>query len=108
MPEITIDDFSAIDLRAALVLSAEKVQKTDKLLKLELDLGFEKRTMVAGIAQFYTPEELEGKTVVVLANLKPAKLKGVQSQGMILAGTDYENGSVAVLDRPVTPGTRIK
>ncbi|MFO7931721.1 MAG: methionine--tRNA ligase [Desulfosalsimonas sp.] len=108
MPEITIDDFSAIDLRAALVLSAEKVQKTDKLLKLELDLGFEKRTMVAGIAQFYTPEELEGKTVVVLANLKPAKLKGVQSQGMILAGTDYENGSVAVLDRAVTPGTRIK
>ncbi|MFP4193805.1 MAG: methionine--tRNA ligase [Desulfobacterales bacterium] len=107
-PEINIDDFAAVDLRAAKVISGEKVPKTDKLLKLELDLGFEKRTVVAGIAQFYTPEELTGKTVVVLANLKPAKLKGIKSQGMILAAVGEEDGSVAVLDRDVEPGTRLK
>ncbi|MFP3998300.1 MAG: methionine--tRNA ligase [Desulfobacterales bacterium] len=107
-PEITIDDFAAMDLRAAAVISAEKVPKTDKLLKLELDLGFEKRIVVAGIAELYTPDELIGKTVVVLANLKPAKLKGIQSQGMILAAVEGKNGSVAVLDRNVKPGTRLK
>ncbi|MCF8094732.1 MAG: methionine--tRNA ligase [Desulfobacteraceae bacterium] len=108
MPEITMEDFASVDLRAATVISAERVPKTDKLLKLELDLGFERRTVVAGVAEFYTPEELAGKTVVVLANLKPAKLKGVQSQGMLLAGIDNENGSVAVLDRHLPPGTRLK
>ncbi|MCF8110148.1 MAG: methionine--tRNA ligase [Desulfobacteraceae bacterium] len=107
-PEITIDDFAGIDLRAAKVISAERVPKTEKLLKLELDLGFEKKTVVAGIALFYAPEELTGKTVVVLANLKPAKLRGIKSQGMILAATGDENGSVAVLDRDVAPGTRLK
>lgn len=107
-PEIELDDFARIDLRAATVISAEKIAKADKLLKLEVDLGFERRTLVAGIAQFYTPEELTGKTVIVLANLKPAKLMGVRSQGMVLAAVDEENGAVAVLDRHIPAGTRLK
>ena len=107
-PEISLDDFSGIDLRAATVESAEKVPKTDKLLKLEVNLGFEKRTVVAGIAEFYEPDDLIGKTVVVLANLKPAKLRGVSSEGMVLAALGSEDGAVAVLDRPMPPGTRLK
>ena len=85
---IAIDDFAQIDLRAAKVLTAERVPKTDKLLKLTLDLGSEQRTVVSGIAAAYTPEQLVGRTVVYLANLKPAKLRGVVSQGMILAAGD--------------------
>ena len=107
-PEISLDDFSGIDLRAATVETAEKVPKADKLLKLEVNLGFEKRTVVAGIAEFYEPGDLIGKTVVVLANLKPAKLRGVSSEGMLLAALDKENAAVAVLDRPMPPGTRLK
>src|SRR3954451_22454818 len=68
---ITIDDFAKIDLRVAVVLAAERVPKTDKLLKLELDLGFEQRTIVSGIAQFYEPEALVGRRIVIVANLKP-------------------------------------
>ncbi|MBS3754648.1 MAG: methionine--tRNA ligase [Desulfobacterales bacterium] len=106
--EISLDDFSGIDLRAATVETAEKLPKADKLLKLGVNLGFEKRTVVAGIAEFYEPGDLIGKTVVVLANLKPAKLRGVSSEGMVLAALDRENASVAVLDRPMPPGTRLK
>ncbi len=107
-PEIGIDDFSKIDLRAARVLHAEKIPKANKLLKLEIDLGSETRTIVAGIAQAYSPEQLVGKTVVVLANLKPAKLMGVRSQGMLLAAVEGDGCSVAVLDRDMPPGTRLK
>ncbi len=82
--EITIDDFMKIDLVTALVKTAEKVEKKDKLLKITLDVGGEERTVVSGIAQHYKPEELVGKTVVLVKNLKPAKLGGVMSQGMIL------------------------
>lgn len=107
-PEITIEAFGRIDLRAATVISAEKMAKADKLLKLEVDLGFEKRTLVAGLAQYYAPEQITGKTVIVLANLKPAKLMGVRSEGMVLAAVEGETGALAVLDRPVPPGTRLK
>lgn len=82
--EITFDDFSRIDLRAGTILEAEKVAKTKKLIKLEVDLGFEQRTIVSGIAEHYDPATLPGKKVCVLANLAPRKLKGIESQGMIL------------------------
>ncbi len=84
---ITIDDFDKVDLRVARILSAEKVEKSKKLLKLEVDLGFEKRTVVSGISLYYSPEELVGKKVILVANLKPAKLMGVESHGMVLAGS---------------------
>lgn len=88
--EIAIDDFSKIDLRVALVTACEKVEKTDKLLKLTVKLGEEMRTVVSGIAKFYTPEEMIGKRVVMIANLKPAKLRGIESRGMILCAEDAE------------------
>ena len=89
-PEITIDDFAKIQLKTGLVLTAEKVEKSDKLLKMSVRVGAETRTIVSGIAKYYTPEEMVGKTVVVVANLKPAKLRGITSEGMILCGEDSE------------------
>jgi methionyl-tRNA synthetase len=87
---ITYEDFIKTDLRTAKILSAEKVAKADKLLKLELDLGFEKRTVVSGIALHYSPEEIIGKQVLVLANLAPRTLKGIESNGMILMAEDAD------------------
>ncbi len=86
--EISIDDFEKVQLRTARVLSCERVPKSDKLLKLSLSLGTEQRTVVSGIAKHYTPEEMVGKQVVLVANLKPAKLRGIESQGMILCASD--------------------
>jgi methionyl-tRNA synthetase len=103
-PEITIDDFAKIDLRVATVVSAQPVPRAKKLLQLEVDLG-EKRTIVSGIAGSYTPEDLVGKQVIVVANLKPAKLMGVLSKGMLIAATDDAGVTVATLDKTVTAGT---
>lgn len=83
-PEVVFDDFARIDLRVGTILSAEKVEKADKLLKLQVDLGFEQRTIVSGIAQHFTPDSLMNKQVVVVANLAPRKMRGIESQGMIL------------------------
>jgi methionyl-tRNA synthetase len=83
-PEIVYDDFAKLDLRTGKILSAEKVEKADKLLKLEVDLGFEKRTIVSGIAMHFKPEEIIGRQVVVVVNLAPRKMKGITSNGMIL------------------------
>ena len=94
--EISIDDFFQVKLRVAEVTVAEKVQKADKLLKLTLDVGDETRTVVSGIAEWYEPEELLGKKVVLVANLKPAKLRGIVSQGMILAADDGRGGLTLV------------
>lgn len=88
---VSIEEFKKMDLRLAEVLSAEKVSSADKLLKLTLSLGEEKREVVAGIAQYYQPEELVGKKVVMIVNLQPAKIRGIESQGMILAAVDQEN-----------------
>ena len=105
--EITIEDFARIDLRSAKVLAAEAVPKTDKLLKLVLDLGGEQRTVISGIAGAYVPADIVGRTVLFLANLKPAKIRGVVSHGMILAaGSDPL--SLACFDRDVPPGTKVK
>jgi methionyl-tRNA synthetase len=106
--EIAYDDFAKMDLRAAKVLSAEKVPKADKLLKLTLDLGGEQRTVVSGIAPTYTPETIVGRTVLYLANLAPRKIRGVESQGMILAAGDAEVLGLAAFDREVPPGTPIR
>ncbi|MEO6404379.1 MAG: methionine--tRNA ligase [Ferruginibacter sp.] len=89
-PEIQFDDFSKIDLRTGTILSAEKVEKADKLLKLEIDLGFEKRTVVSGIAMHFNPSDIIGKQVVVVANLAPRKMRGIESNGMILMAEDKE------------------
>ena len=89
-PEIVFDDFSKIDLKVGTILSAEKVEKADKLLKLEIDLGFEKRIIVSGIALHFKSEEITGKQVVVVANLAPRKMKGIESNGMILMAADKD------------------
>lgn len=106
-PEISIEDFSKIDLRVGTVLKAEKIEKSKKLLKIEVDIG-EQRTLVSGISQDYTPEEIIGKQVVVVANLKPAKLMGVKSHGMILAATDEKGLTLASFCKKVVPGTPLK
>ena len=86
--EIQFDDFAKIDLKVGTILSAEKVEKADKLLKLEVDLGFEKRTIVSGIALHFAPEEIVGKQVTVVCNLAPRKMRGIESNGMILMAED--------------------
>ncbi len=106
--EIDIDLFSRIDLRVVTVLEAEKVPKADRLLKLQVALGPEKRTIVAGIAQHYSPEELVGKQVVIVANLKPAKIRGIESQGMILAAADEQGLAVLTPQQPVEAGSKAK
>ena len=106
-PEIDIDDFRKVDLRVATVLRAEPVPKAKKLLKLEIDMG-ERRTIVAGIAEHYTPESLAGRQVIVVANLKPAKLMGVVSQGMLLAAGEAAGPVLVLPDKTVTPGTPLK
>jgi methionyl-tRNA synthetase len=88
--EIQYDDFAKIDLRVGTILSAERVPKADKLLKLQIDLGFEERTIVSGIAEHFSPEELPGQQVVVVANLAPRKLRGIESNGMILSAEDAD------------------
>jgi methionyl-tRNA synthetase len=96
---ISIDDFARVELRAAEVIAAEPVPKTDRLLQLTLRLGSEERTVVSGIAEHYQPEDLVGRRLVVVANLAPAKLRGIESQGMILAAED-ESGKLALVELP--------
>lgn len=105
---ISIDDFAKVDLRVAEVVEAQKVENADKLLKLKVRLGEEERTIVAGIALHYKPEELVGKKVVVVANLKPAKLRGITSQGMLLAASQGEQLGVITLDRDVPSGAKVR
>ncbi len=105
-PEITPDTLNKVDLRVATVVHAEEIPRAKKLLKLEVDLG-ERKTIVAGISADYTPEDLIGKQVIVVANLKPAKLMGILSQGMLLAAVDENGCTVATLDKKVKPGTSL-
>ena len=106
--EIVYDDFAKLELKAGTVTACEKVAKADKLLKLEVDLGHEKRTIVSGIALHYNPEEMVGKQVIVVTNLAPRKMKGIESQGMILTAED-SNGKLQLLtpENPVTPGSNV-
>ncbi len=104
---IDFDDFSKIDLRTARVIKAEKIAKADKLLKLTVEVGNEERTLVAGISQHYTPEEMVGKTLVIVANLRPRKLMGIESQGMALAVSDGGKLNLLSPDEEVASGLRI-
>lgn len=104
-----IDDFRKIQLRTAKVIAAERVPKSDKLLKLRVEIAGKERQILAGIAKFYTPEEMTGKTVVVAANLKPAKLMGLESQGMLLAANDDEgNLALVTLEREMPSGSEVR
>jgi methionyl-tRNA synthetase len=105
-PPIVYDDFSKMDLRVAKILEAEKMKKSQKLMKLQVDLGFEKRQIIAGIAEHYSAEELVGKSVVIVANLEPRKLMGEISQGMVLAGS--QPGKLRILEcSEIAPGTQV-
>jgi methionyl-tRNA synthetase len=106
---ITIDDFMKVELRVAKVLAAERVPKSKKLLKLNVDVGTEQRTIVAGIAEAYEPETLVGRTVVIVFNLQPATLMGVESNGMVLAASP-EGGKPMLLsfEEPPPPGARVR
>jgi len=107
-PSIQFDDFAKIDLKVGTILSAEKVEKADKLLKLSVDLGFETRTIVSGIALYFKPEDIVGKQVVVVANLAPRKMRGIESNGMILMAED-KNGQLHFVNPPdvINPGAPV-
>ncbi len=106
---IGIEDFTKADLRVGKIVLAERVEKSDKLVKLKVDIGTElPRQVVAGIGRSYTPEDLMGKTVVIVTNLKPAKLMGVESQGMLLAASGDDTLAVVTFDREIKPGSRVK
>jgi methionyl-tRNA synthetase len=109
-PQITIDEFQKIQLKTAKVLTAERVPKSEKLLKLQVSLGegTEPRQIVAGIGKKYTPEALIGKTIIIVANLKSAKLMGIESQGMVLAAGDSDVRGLATILEEVDPGTKVK
>ncbi len=110
LPQITIDDFMKVELRVAQILVAERVPKADKLLRLEVDLGYERRQILAGIAETYAPEALVGRKVVIVANLAPRKLRGLESNGMVVAASLGERGKPALagfLDE-VELGARLK
>ncbi|AZN40603.1 methionine--tRNA ligase [Paenibacillus albus] len=106
--EISIDEFMKVELRVAQVLSAEPIPKADKLLKLQLDLGFEQRQVVSGIAKFYTPEQLVGRKVICVVNLKPVKLRGEMSQGMILAASHGDQLTLATVPEDMPNGAIVK
>ncbi len=108
-PEVTIDDFGKLEFRVAEVIKAEAHPKADKLLVLSVKLGGEERTIVSGIKKWYDPSELAGKKVIIVANLKPVKLRGIESQGMILAAEDAEgNLSISALDRDISSGSEVR
>ena len=106
--EITIDDFKKIDLRVVQILTAEAVEGADKLLKLTVDTGSGERNIVAGIAQNYKPSELIGMKVILVTNLKPAKVRGIESQGMILAGVGKNDLSVLTVQKDMPVGTKVR
>ena len=105
---ISIDDFQNLDLRVATIIEAEKIPQADKLLKLRVDLGDEKRQVVAGIAEHYAPDHLIGKQVIVVVNLQPAKIRGIESQGMVLAAAGEEDLVLGTFEKHVPAGTRVR
>ena len=111
IPEfITIDDFAKIELRVAQIKVAERIPKADKLLRLEVDLGYETRQILSGIAEYYTPESLIGRKIVIIANLAPRKMRGLESNGMLLAASlgDGDKPVLAGFLEDVPLGARLK
>ncbi len=107
-PLISIDDFSKIELRVGRILSAERIEKADKLLKLQIDLGFETRQVVSGIAKYYQPQDLVGQKVIVVTNLQPVKLRGVESHGMILAASSGDQLVLGTVSADIPVGSKVK
>src|SRR5215469_1227410 len=107
---ITIDDFAKVELRVAKILVAERIPKADKLLRLEVDLGYEKRQILSGIAEWYTPEELIGRRIIIIANLAPRKMRGLESHGMLLAASETEGSKpvLATFGEEIALGSRLK
>jgi methionyl-tRNA synthetase len=105
---ISLEDFQKIDLRVAKILQAERIENSQKLIKLKVDLGEEKRTVVAGIGEKYDPEELIGQLIIIVANLEPKEIQGIKSEGMLLA-VDSKNGPVLVVPlEQVFVGEKVK
>lgn len=104
---ITIDDFKKVQLKVAKILEADRVEDSDKLVKLKVDLGSEKRQIIAGIGNIYTPEILVGKQIIVVANLEPRKLMGLESQGMLVAASDEMGPVLIVPESEVRSGTSL-
>ena len=105
---ITFDDFMKLEIRIGMVTAAEKVAGADKLIRLDLDMGGEKRQVVAGIAPYYAPEQVIGKQVPILVNLEPRKLRGIESQGMILAVDVGGEPTLLMPDKNVPPGSIVR
>jgi methionine--tRNA ligase beta chain len=108
MSEITIEQFFEADLRTAKIVEAQRVEKSKKLIKLQIDIGTEQRQIVAGIAEAYTPEELVGKNIIVVTNLQPATLMGEVSNGMLLAASIDGVPVLATFEKEIPPGTKVK
>jgi len=104
---VSFDDFMKLDLRTAKILEAEDIKGKDKLFRLTMDLGTEKRTLLAGLKEFYSKEEMKGKTIIIVANLKPKKMAGILSQGMLLAAEHEEKVSLLTLDKELPAGSKI-
>jgi methionyl-tRNA synthetase len=107
MEDVDIEDFKRLDIRIGTILEAEDIKGSDRLMKLIVDIG-EKRQLVAGFKAWYSPEDLPGKKVVVLANLEPVKLFGVESQGMVLAAQDDKTVSLLTIDRDIENGLKVR
>jgi methionine--tRNA ligase beta chain len=105
---LTFDDFKKLDIRIGKIVSAEKVEGTEKLLRLEIDLGTEQRQIVAGIAESYLPDQIVGKEIPLLVNLEPRKIRGIESQGMILAVDVGGNPVLLHPEREVPPGSVVR
>ena len=106
---INYDDFSKIELKVAKVLTAERVEGSEKLLKLQIDLGTEQRQLIAGIGKAYQPEDVVGKNIVIVANLEPRKLMGLESQGMLLAASEPDGLPILLTpDKEISAGSGIK
>ncbi len=105
---ITYEDFAKLDLRIAKVLEVERVEGSEKLLKIQVEVGDEKRQIIAGIGKAYDPEALIGKSIVIIANLEPRMLMGIESNGMLLAAGDVDNLSILTIEKDIPSGTKIK
>lgn len=105
---ISFEDFQKMDLRVGKILEAEKIENSEKLLKLVADLGEEKRQIIAGVGKFYKPKDLVGKEAIVVANLEPKNLMGLESQGMLLAAEKDGEPVILVPEKEVPPGTKIR
>ena len=108
MEQITFDEFKRMNLRVGQITKAERVEGTQKLVKLEVDIGTEKRQIVAGVAEAYPPETLIGKRIIVVANLKPARIRGVESQGMLLAADVGDRPIIPFFEEDVPAGTKVR